>query len=739
MFPAMRDLILMFFQYRKTRKILILFLCFISLHFFPASIPAFTLGGRAEITYNNVSTDTEDVSGLTTHTKSNSLLQLYTLTLQRSIYPNLSFQGSGTFEQGRFNNEENGSDETFYTRGKSGSADLRLNTRQITSGVGYNRAEETEGSPATTNIRENYSANLSLRPEGFPKIDTFVLRTYSFDKERELRDTVTDLFSLGLRYDPYKNLNLQYQFSLTDLNDNLQNFNVKQIVNSARSTYTRRFGERVSMSTTYSIINQTTKITAEGTGEIIFPAFPFSGLSVISDTPTLVTLDPNPAVIDGNLTASSGINIGRNPSVAGDTRLRNIGVDFINDTELNTVYLWVDRELPTVVANSFSWDIYTSSDNLNWSLHQTVSPASFGLFENRFEINFSTVTTRYIKVVTRPLSLSIIIPPGTDANNIFVTELQTFLRRPVADVKGKTEQTSQLFDLNVSWRILDNPNLYYSFYFWTSKVNPPGTSRYTISNSLNIRHRFNRVFTGAARLAREDSKETTGAKTTAHTYSTSLTAVPIPKLQHTLIVTGRFENNPAGTTNSHSVFLSNGAELYKGLSFSLSGGVNVSNSETDRKTINTIVTSGISALPHPTMTINIGYSETNTKQTGGGEADFSTFSKSSSIGATYTPFPAIYLAASYGISEKEGSKKNTVQNYALTWSPFRDGDLQLNFSYNETLSNESNAKDRTISPSLRWHFVRKAYLDFSYVLQTSESDFERSETDIYSATLNMSL
>ncbi len=153
---------------------------------------------------------------------------------------------------------------------------------------------------------------------------------------------------------------------------------------------------------------------------------PFAGLAGINDTSHLGALTANSALIDGNLTVSSGINIGQAPSLSGDFRQRNMGLDFGVQTTVSTIYVWVDRPLPPVVVNSFSWDIYTSPDNQNWFFAQTVFPAYFSQFANRFEISFSTVSARYVKVVTRPLAIAVIPPPGFDVSNIFITEVQAF-------------------------------------------------------------------------------------------------------------------------------------------------------------------------------------------------------------------------------------------------------------------------------------------------------------------------
>ncbi len=707
----------------------------------PPALLADEISGRVELLYNRVSAETEDATGISTETKSNNFVHLYNLNFFRTLYPNLRFLAGGTFEQGMSKDESDGAEVKSKVTTKNGTLDLRLGTQFMSSGIGYNRREEkstVDGDSSLTNVRESYNASISLRPEGLPIVDTLFLRTYTYDKERVSQDNVNDFISLGLMYEPYRNLNLRYQAALSILRDRLQDLEVKQLLNTARGTYSKQFGDRVTAYTTYSFTSQETWTTTKGTGEVISQVFPFSGLSAISDIPSPVTLDLNPALIDGELTASSGINIGRNPFLAGDNSLRNIGIDFINASEVNTIFVSVDRDLPSAVSNAFSWDIYISSDNLDWTLFQTVSPATFGIFENRFEINFNNVTTRYLKVVTRPLSAAIVVPPGFDVSNIFVTEIQTLFRESAEDVENKTSQTAHVYDLNLKWRLLDKPSLFYDFYYWTSITHPADITRTVLSNALSLRHRFNSVFTGGARVALETVKD---AESTSNStvYSTSLTATPLPTLYHSLTISGRFDETEEGNSDSHSVFLNNRAELYKGLSLLLTGGISVSNSETDRRSMNTFFNSGLSATPHPAMAVNLNYSETHTRQTGGGGKDFSTFARRGDVSVSYTPFDTVYIFASVGISAEKDRDTNTLQNYVFTWSPFPDGDLQFNFAFSETLSSENDGKTRTITPSLRWYLMRRTFLDVSYSVLTDESVIQRSKTRTFSSILSITL
>ena len=346
--------------------------------------------------------------------------------------------------------------------------------------------------------------------------------TNRFDQEKILQDIKEDYINLNSNY-TYKGLQLNYQGTYINTKDDLNNLVVTQYTHSGRIAYSDSFfDKRILLNSIYNVFYQEVKTVTEGKGLVSSQIFPFAGLSALNDVPAIGALDPNPAIIDGGLTAGAGLNIGL-PPPGGDTRQRNFGLDLLNVTEVNQLLVWVDRDLSSspLIANSFSWQIWTSSDNLNWSLVTTISPAPFGPFQNRFEINFLNVKTRYIKVVTSPLSPA--VSGASSFPNIFVTELQAFLNSPAADVVGRTKTASHTYNLDAKTRILDSPILFYDFYYFFNRVNPSSQERYTVSNGLSLNYRFSPVFSTTARVAREDGKEE-DKKRFAYVYNASFVA-----------------------------------------------------------------------------------------------------------------------------------------------------------------------------------------------------------------------
>jgi len=707
------------------------------------------VSGTLELNYSFLSTKTTDASGVTTKTVTNNVNPRVTLTVNTNIFPNLKLDAGVIFDKNITWFKTDGTSTRSDTTDLRPYINLTLNTPLYIAGIGYDRRQETvktSGSPGVITVNEDYNAILGWRPEGLPIIDMRFTRTNLFDQKHNIQDTTTDYGLLSTRY-TYKSLEVRYQGTFTDTKDKLNEVETKDFLHTGRITYSDMFfNNRVSFNGSYNISYEETNTTTAGIGGTVsFPISPFGGLSIINILDSPITLDPNPALIDGNTTTSAGINIGVPPLGGDPTILRQVGLDFLLPTQVNQLFLWVDRDLSTAtnVITFFSTNpdgirVYQSPDNLTWTQVIGVT-VSFGQFQNRFEIDLppAGVTTRYIKVVTRPLP-SAVLPSFP---NIFITELQAFIKKPAEQVKGKTTKLSHILNIDSRARILNIPALFYEFSYFLARTDlsgQPSQERYTISSGLSVNHRFSSIFSGSARVAREDGTEE-GKRRWAYLYNASIVATPLRTLRHNLIYSGRIEEIDGKSTNNNSIFLQNNATLYKGIDVNLGGGFNFSTLETGQKQQNTIINVGSSIVPHRTMTITLIYSDTVTNQSGGGLPSTSTSTRRGDLSVAYRPFETLYLFASWEILAEKGQTIQTTQNYGLNWSPFPEGTLQFNFSYNESILSENNQKSRLITPSLRWNITSRSFLDLSYQYIHSSSKLQKSDSNGFSANLKIFL
>ncbi len=692
------------------------------------------LSGYLEFEYSRADTELRNSGGQSVDTSSGSLAQLYSLNFDKKLYPNLGVLASGLFQKRDIASDVDGLKSDSTTTTLRPYVQLNLRTPLYFAEAAYSRNEEkrenTGISPVTT-VRESFISTLYWRPDRLPDLRLQYSRDHLYDKERSGLDTVTDLYEATSNYRPTRALSLYYHGTLQNTDLRLSGTTTKELNNNGRVNYSNNWWRRrITFGMDYNISNQVLETETTGSGEVGLRVIALGGgLSATSGTPENVTpLVPNPALTDGDLAAGTGINLGP----AGDTLSRNMGLDFILPAEINTLYVWVNLNVEQV-ADAFSWRIYTSDDNQNWALRQTVSPAIYSPTFNRFEIRFANVNARYVKVATSPLSPA--VPFATGFPTILVTELQAEIRRPASEVAGKLTTTSQNGTLDFRAILLEPVNLTYEFtYIFTKRA--PGELRYTVSNGLSFFRQLNKVFSGRGRVAFEIGEEQAGHRE-AVLYTASVTAVPFQTLFHSLTISGREETVAGGKDSSMSILLYNIAKLYEGIDANLGGGISFQEDPTGRKSRNTQVTGGATFVPNRKVNLTLLYNGTTTVTSGGGLAGETTDStRAAEADLAFTPVQTVYLFGSYRVETSTTAPRRNILNYSLNWSPFPDGTLHMTFYYNETVRSD-DSKERSIVPNLRWYFTRRSYLNLSYQNLKSETPALTTTSNVYSGTVRV--
>lgn len=710
------------------------------------------ISGSLEFDYSLVSTKLTDSSGNTIKTGTQDYNPRFTLNIDTKIYPNLRLHAGGQAEAEISHFKIDGlTTRTTVTRFRP-YIDLTLDNPLYTAGIGYNRREDTTkvkveslSSPSVKLVNDQYYGVLGWRPDLFPSFDMHIRRTKTFDEAGGGSDSTEDYLNLKSRYF-YQGLQLYYEGTFIDnkTRDDFLNLDarLRQQIHSGRINYANTFFDRrIFLNTTYEILHRRVNTRSEGKGTVSLQIFPFAGLSFIDgdNDPSNDSLIPNPALIDANVGVSSGINIGVGAPPGADNRLRNSGLDFLNATEVNKLLVWVDRTLPTDISNSFSapprrWEVWISSDNLNWTLHQSIVSAPFGAFDNRFELTFTNVSTRYIKAVTDPLSPA--VPGALAFPDILITEIQAFIDRAVEDVKETFQSTTHTYNLDGKARLLDNPSLFYELYFFYNQLEPSSLNRYSLSNGFSADHRFNPILTGTARVAVENGEENE-EKRIAYIGNASLTADPLRTLRHSLVFYGRDEEIGGRPNDNYSLTLYNNAQLYQGIDVNLSGGVNYTHQESGEKRTDYVINLGANLVPHPTLTLGLTASDTWSRFRGGERGSGSTDTWRLDFNVSFNPFRTLYLFALLQLIDEKGRDMETVQNYGVNWSPFPDGALQFNFTYNEDYQSNNNLKERFLTPSIRWNITKRSHIDFTYQYTISKSDAQKTESHLFTTSLKI--
>lgn len=692
-----------------------------------------------EVTTSSISTTTTSASGAVTKTDSSSVYPSVTLNLDGLLYPGLRLNAGGVFEVNRLFTNVDGT-ETDSTITKNRPFFLLRSTNPVFSpGIGYFRQEDRARTSTLSDIKlvnDEWAGYLGWNPVGGPKSQFQYLKTHTYDADRTLEDTDKNFGTLVSSYS-YQNLGLYYRGVYLDTDDHLHQVDTLQISHGARASYFGTgFKKRLSYDATYNLNYQDLRTTSTSTtGEVPIPVTAFAGLSAITDTPLIVTLSQDPQLIDGDLTAGAGVDLGL-PTPPASSQPRNFGLDFLNPVTINRLWLWVDRDLPIDVANSFSWTIYSSVDNVIWTQQSIVTTAPFGPFETRFQIDFPDITARYIKVVTRPLAA--VVPESASYPHILVTEVQPFFRQPAGQVRRDLSQTTHVVNADARMRLLDAPALYYEGSYFYNGPNLLGAHTDTLSNGLSANHKFGRMFSAFGRAAREQGTQAEGVRVATVTNAT-FTFEPASTFRSSVLWSSQDERIAGAPQTRRGIFLQNAAQPYQGIDLLFGAGWNATTSQTGEIAHDRLVNFSASMQPRRHVSVTVNYdglwSKRSGTYTGVPEADTQRLYTSLAV----DPTPTLHLVVGEEVIAITGQNTRTTLALNASWSPFPDGALEFVFAYNDALRPLEYGSDRDTLASVRWNLSRRSYIYVSYQRTRSEFIFQTTESRVLSSGLRLFL
>lgn len=693
-----------------------------------------------ESVFSSVTTKTMFGDGAVSTTASRNFYPAFTVNFDTLLYPKWRLNAGGVFELNTSTSTTGPiRTDSSVTRNRP-FIQFRSTDRFFAPGAGYFRREAIDRTPGRANVKlvnDEYAGYLGWRPAGLPTSDAQYLHTNTFDGARAVQDVSKDFGSLISNYS-YQNLGVYYRGSYLKTDNRIAQLDTTQLTQGIRGDYSQAFlQKRLVWNATSSLNHQDVRSLARGSaGEIALSVTPFAGLAAISDTPVTAALSPNPQLIDGNFTASAGIDLGLATSPA-ESQMRNIGLDLLTPTVVNRLLVWVDRELPVEVSNAFSWDVYSSPDNIIWTREATVPVAPFGDFENRFEIDFPGVTARYIKLVTRPLSS--VVTDATRYQDIFVTELQAYFRQPASQVNQKLSQNNWLLNTDVRYRLLDAPQMFYEgYYLANGATNYGGITTNTLSNGVSVNHSFGRIYSAYGRLAFEQGRELRGDRR-ATVSSATFTIEPIPTFRTSVLYSGMDERVIGVTNTRRGLFVQNSAQPYHGVDLLFGVGWTSTTHDTGENDLDRLVNLSATLTPFQHISLTVNYDGRNTSRSGVFFGDPRTREHRSYAALSFDPIPTLHLLIGGEVIASTGQTTRTTLDLGAAWAPFPDGTLQLIFNYDEALRALEFGKDRNTLGAIRWNLSRKSYVDVSFQRTWNATTFLSTQSKIFSVRVRFFL
>lgn len=704
------------------------------------------LGAYLEPGYTHSDTESVDQTGRRTTTTADEFSQRYRLFYDRAFAPTLRFRGLALLDKTLDWATSDGASSRADSLRTSGSAHLLVGPTVLNAELGYDRTEESAGSSLSPQrsdlVNEIYTVRTSWHPADLPTFDLRLSRTQLYDPARVIEDVVTNEALLSSSYDVYRELNVAYTMHWLNPNDRLAGTDSDTLLNTAAVRYADTFNDkRTSLAVNYTFLNRltTTSVTGSGNALVTTQQVPVHGLSLVESFPPQPDndhLDVNDALSNGRTDDRTSLDLGTAPARAGKTDAIELGAQFTDPaTRINTLYLWVDRRLTPQVAASFAgaFTAYRSDDGLRWTAVAVTAPVIFDEFQNHFTVSIALIQAPYVKLVVKPLAAT--ATADATFNDIFVTELQTYYAVPASDVRGTTSVTSQNVNASLRHVLLRVPSVAYDA--TAQLTHAGGVDSYVLVNGLSYGQKLAPALNATARFARQDQGQP-GQHIGSFQYSASLAATPLPTLSHSLIYSGQWLQATRGTSTTNSVTLFNRAEFYRGVNAVLSTGYSYNTTELGILQQGPNITASASVVPHPALTLSSTYLYTSLTQSGGGQPEATFENERVDGNVSFSPFPALYLAA--GVSRIiKGQTPTTLANLGANFSPFPDGDLLLRSSYTETLDTASQTRSRVASAGAHWAVRPGAFLDLSYTYLDTSAPTARTTSRVLQATFVLQL
>lgn len=473
--------------------------------------------------------------------------------------------------------------------------------------------------------------------------------------------------------------------------------------------------------------NANKQFVATSTGSVLTERTPYiNGLydtcSVFPETVTSCDLNNEVNLIDNNLaTGIATINL-------TTTLDHNIGV-WTTNKSVDTIYIYYRN---TGVAGSIRWEVYTSSDNQNWSLiaDKTVAPAldaETGAY--RYEITLTPTTATYFKVVNKDLSpqvagsdvlVSEIEAYGTETpdDDIVVNVFTSFAQGLVftADVKP-VNKLNFVFNYSLDRTdqnlisLSDSIGGFFSNIFSDSLPEDQDnfTSSITRNYGLISRWLTHRYLTTSLQLQRNESFDNTEVTdTTSNTYNLSFSSEPLPTLDANLsfVINDTYRFDEKDTTN-RSVLFSVGSKLYKDVNMINDFTYTESESAVnDSESSSRQLSGSLDALLTRKISGTLDYSFNWNESDG-----TSSSSKEGRTVISYRPGKFINISAHFRVTDSAGAL-STTEGFLLDWLPVRA--VRLNANYQHAHDDEGPVTTDSVTNYVIWYITKFADMRFSY-------------------------
>jgi len=657
--------------------------------------------GSAQLSYRSTETKTGGKKQA-----SQQFIQVYTMGLTKTLTPKVNFFADLAINV----TDEDDKRTTLF----SPKLRLNVNNEYFDAETGYRLTEkglDILGMRSDENryTDELWNIHLITKSEKYPKLRLRYSEGRSYDYlDKHQTDSKATNFSGDADYRwRFFGFNYGYKKNVTD--NYVSESTQKTDTHNGRINFYKSFWEnKITTTGSYVISHSKTKTTTHRQDvSVDEKQRAYHGLYARDTTPTVGALDNTyDILIDGDKGTSSGIDIGGSGST-----YQNIGLDLNYQTEIEEIRLYTTDV--SFTASNFSWAVYYSNDNLNWTLITNSANFVYDSEENIFTILFARTKARYFKVVNTSNDF---------VAEIYVTEVEAYSTTTYPAFTTTTrESITENIQFSVGYKPAGWCRFNYNFLLDQHQTKPSShmTRRQNHDFSARVEkevHKYLLTWVEYRRHWNIDSE--TEDKITdsylVHFHSSPLhTFTSDLSLQYTEVMEGE-----SVSSRTSSALLQMTANIREGADLNIVGRTTraeslVSHSVTDTHTLDSTLSLELTRLLTAEITYNRQWTMTR-------QHDAKTIGQSSTAKTIlrWRPSHEFNLTGTYAINRDEltGSEA-TQQQYNMNWLISKK--MQIGMSYS---IDRCDTVKYTYSFDLSWNLSRTFSLSCAYDWTRLEAD-----------------
>ena len=660
-------------------------------------------------------TTTDKLDGSRSRTDRRDFSQIYSLDLQKEVFPTLDITAGGLFRHDRACSDTDGTDNQRTEQAIRPYLGLQFDMGPLRAISEYRKNELREsGSQLATQrfFLEEYHTNLDWRPVELPRLELDWTRTLVNDRPLTT-DQRVDTVLLRSRYQrgPYR---FRYTHGVTDTLNRLNDAASQTHTDRASVHYNRSFAEQRG-SISGSLRLDRLQADFSGPADRTVPTRPSGTLIGTRDDDLPASSDPD---------TSFSLDIIDLLVDTGQLREQfSFGLDFSSPTRVDTLEIGF-ADLNNQDSSAWPWRIFVrDSDTELW---REIIPVTVDedLVENRIRLSFAPIRTRFIKIVTRQ-SVS-------DNEDLFINDLIAKITLP-PDTSEFTA-TDVTGDLSLNWRLNPDTTTGVGLFYRQEWSEPFDDEKTQLSTEARLQHRFNRIFVGRVRAEQSLILERKEGMINEQSLSAALAADYLETFDQSLTFgfSRLDDEDAAGDELSSILLLRNNLLLYPGWSLVADGGLSWRHDSEGEQSDTSFVRLGSSVEPNRWLNLSGSYSvEWERRENAATRRE-----QEGSLALSWVPTRTLSLSGEWSINTTSDPDTEDTwdQRYSVNWSPLRDGTLDASVAYAETRDNDGETT-WTLSPELSWQVNRKTRLALDY--SKGEREDEEEIVAFQSATLEL--